>query len=692
MKDMLQRRYKIILAVVLGQLLSVNTAFAITAEDALARAKLFLPSSNVSLRHNGFQKWANRTCFHFEGSEGEQLSIDIDMESGTVRNYSWIRRQIQNQQILLTLPQAQEKAEEYVRNRLTLPMNNMALQEARLLKRGGAGNVYSFKWIEIKNDIEYPVLVAVDIGATSGEVVNLLNLDHEVTLASKTPKVDKESAIRLASENVKNNNLKLVSARLSISFPNPEQTLRWRIRMEGDDLTPYSAESGQYRVRKFAEVIINANDGRILNSHVGLLPNSPRVQIKPPVAQPSHYFNIDLWPDWTSDKGQTLYWKWLEMESANPMEKDRKFKDRSAIIHPRSSGTYSLIQFPDFIVHYPAYSPQSNRIAFEVWNGGAVYILDPRLGSLGRVNDPERVSRQMPSWDSTGTLLVMSGTHPGESDLEFDIWLSEINQKLSAVSTKWNKCIAALPGNDILPQFTPDNKWVIFAHLEASGKGTISQWSLYRVRPKSRLDKDYEPPQKIIDIPVEPERLSVFPDSNKVLVSYTGNDYEIKHAPEIIDITAKTRRPLKLPVLRDSDLPTGKPFIVREPVVSPDGKKIAFRALRWSGNPKDSGTICIYTCNLDGSGLKRITPPTATPMVPYKYPQAGVTALNAWEKLQPKQNLGQPMNREQEWKDAMKATGVREAPKPTPQTAEKPKAETPNPKTPKSQAPTASVP
>ena len=138
----------------------------------------------------------------------------------------------------------------------------------------------------------------------------------------------------------------------------------------------------------------------------------------------------------------------------------------------------------------------------------------------------------------------------------------------------------------------------------------------------------------------EPERLSPFPDGKRVLISYIGNEYEMKNLPEIINIETKMRLPLKLPTLLDPDLPKGKPLVPREITVSPDGQQIAFSALRWSGDPKDDGAILIYACNLDGTDLKRITPPTNVALEPYKYPQEGVTGLNVWEKMLPKHNQG----------------------------------------------------
>jgi hypothetical protein len=135
-------------------------------------------------------------------------------------------------------------------------------------------------------------------------------------------------------------------------------------------------------------------------------------------------------------------------------------------------------------------------------------------------------------------------------------------------------------------------------------------------------------------------RISWFPDNRRIVVSYAG-DYDAKyrpmepHAPDLVDRVTGQRKLLPLPVLHDPLTLKSQPLHPAEVAVSPSGKKLLFESALWSGSIDDDTSQCLYECNLDGSGLKRLTQPRVVPLLPYTFPVAGLNALNIWSKRAP---------------------------------------------------------
>jgi hypothetical protein len=67
--------------------------------------------------------------------------------------------------------------------------------------------------------------------------------------------------------------------------------------------------------------------------------------------------------------------------------------------------------------------------------------------------------------------------------------------------------------------------------------------------------------------------------------------------------------------------------------IDPTGTVIAFSALSWTGDQLDDAYESIFACNINGTDVRRVTPLDKTMLQPRVYPQAGVTAINAWQKL-----------------------------------------------------------
>ena len=626
----------------------------VSSGEAKTKASKVLGLNRIEIHQQGFESWGTvngepRKCYHFVGPPKEFLSIDVDVKTGTIFNYSWTRLQSESREVVLSLDEAKKKAQEFLKAHMATDVSsNLIETKSRLLQHGAGGNVYQFAWTKRVNGIEYPFLIQVEISTQNGDVTSYLRIEYDVNPPSLPPAISAQKATELALPKIDlQPGWKVEGTQLLISTPDEGGRLLWRVRAQGFRLGEYQPFTGQMKYAAWCEVLLDAKTGAIVSAQAGSAEPRQVIQVRPPVSRPQSYTVLFFWPNWSqATPNQFLCYRWLGMEGK--VSAANGAMNRGAIVRIEGKTTTKILDL-EFLPFYPQFAPNGKRIVFQPWREDVVYFLDPQTGSTGRLNNPERAGRAMPAWDSSGKLLATSGTHSPSDDMgteDEDIFVSEIKDTLSIVANKSNKCVVALPGADTLPNWSPDDKTILFVHRDAAQPAVAPEaakdvfWIYQVSADKSYTDKDYEPPQKLAPLPAQPERLSVFPDGKRVLVSYLDNEYALKYLPQVLDIATKTLRPLKWPVLHDPDLPNGQALIPRELAVSPDGNRIAFRALRWSGDSKDSGAICIYTCNLNGGDLQRVTPPTDTAMQEFKYPQPGVTALNAWEKLQPKPNTG----------------------------------------------------
>ena len=192
---------------------------------------------------------------------------------------------------------------------------------------------------------------------------------------------------------------------------------------------------------------------------------------------------------------------------------------------------------------------------------------------------------------------------------------------LDADALQRQRRIERLVGAAGAPEFASDGRWVYFGRVSTRDAGAM----IYRVRPDRWYDDGNPPPEKLADVPGVVGRLSAFPDNRRLLVWHSKG-------LDVLDVETRKLTPLGLPELHDPDLPEGKPLVVQEPAVSPDGQQIAFSAVRWSGKPEDPCGQYIYVCNLDGSGLKRITPLEDVVVPPYIFPATGKPAFEVPEE------------------------------------------------------------
>lgn len=331
----------------------------------------------------------------------------------------------------------------------------------------------------------------------------------------------------------------------------------------------------------------------------------------------------------------------------------------------KASAASAIFDVPQ-IYPSPAWAAATQRLAFSAED--AMYIYDLRDGTVGRGNDGTRVSRRMPAWNPAGTELAMSGDH-SPADVkdkklrgDVDIMVATVAPKLSILSFDSFRCVVHLPGADVLPVYSPDGEWIVFAHREPisdleerdeitdlAGARNKKAWSLYRVRSEKKWeDPAYQAPEKLVSDLPWPERISWFPGGKSVLVSYYGSDEEAVNTPVIVDIQMKELKALTLPKMFDPELPDGTPLVVRDIVLSPAGDRIAFRALRPLANDPATKIICLYVSQLDGSQIMRVTPSASSNLPSIKFAQPGLTAAGAWAQLKPQPNLGRPSNMEEE--------------------------------------------
>ncbi|MFW5867867.1 MAG: hypothetical protein ACOCX2_08630 [Armatimonadota bacterium] len=202
-----------------------------------------------------------------------------------------------------------------------------------------------------------------------------------------------------------------------------------------------------------------------------------------------------------------------------------------------------------------------------------------------------------------------------------DIFVADIRRTETEDSNE--RRVVHLAGSDLHPVFSPDGSKVFFDHRLRREDG--SEASSIRVARSDVPYWDVPAPEIVLGEVPRVNGLSGFPDG-RLLVSHA-------EGLGILDPPARQLTPLELGELHDPDLPNGQPLEVRDPVVSPDGTKLAFSGLRWSGDPEDAAGWYIYVCNLDGSNLRRVTPLEDEPVPPYVFPETGKTAFDVAREI-----------------------------------------------------------
>ncbi len=315
-----------------------------------------------------------------------------------------------------------------------------------------------------------------------------------------------------------------------------------------------------------------------------------------------------------------------------------------AIYDEKQEGKLSFLVKMPGTGNYASWSAK-DKVTFS--DGTKIGIIDFDKSAINAVNI-NRVFRFDASWSPDGNRLVMSGTHSptdGDRNADEDIFVSEIKAEPSAAPVKSTRNLVRLPGIDKLPFYSPKGDWIYFAHQAKipNFEGTYGtneeyeyfskkNWNIYRIGANA-TSKDK--PEVVISGISDPDRFSFFPDGKRILVGF-NNQYRAegeRGQMGIVDVEKKTIAAYKLKELKDPDHSEFLPLIPNQVALSPDGKRLAFSALVWSGKESDAGWLCIYTCDFDASNLKRVTPVDNSPLPPYKYEDPKLTAANAWDEV-----------------------------------------------------------
>jgi len=124
----------------------------------------------------------------------------------------------------------------------------------------------------------------------------------------------------------------------------------------------------------------------------------------------------------------------------------------------------------------------------------------------------------------------------------------------------------------------------------------------------------------------QPQRLSWFSGGHRLFV-WSQNK------PCVVDVDHRSQTRFDLPFLHDPDLANGEALTIHDAVVNPSEGKLAFSSLRWSGKEEDEADHYIYTCDLDGSAVKRVTPLQDVEVGFFQFPETGNSAAGVQLKV-----------------------------------------------------------
>jgi hypothetical protein len=273
---------------------------------------------------------------------------------------------------------------------------------------------------------------------------------------------------------------------------------------------------------------------------------------------------------------------------------------------------------------WPAVSSDGSRLVY-LGPRGRMQAVDLRTGMAGILNPEERPGGQA-CWSPDSSRIVFSALRRHG---DVDIFETEIKEEDGRIMTGRQDRIVRRDGADYAPVFSLDGEWVYFGGQPVDpdpDDDEVPPTSLYRVRAHLRYHENDEP--TLVAGPFgSVGRASWFLDGQRLLLSCADGLH-------VVNVGDRSVAPLDLPELRDPDLPQGEPLALRDAVLSPDGGKLAFSARRWSGHHEDPAATCVYTCKLDGSDLKRLTPPHEVVVPVYEFPETGLSALDLpWEDL-----------------------------------------------------------
>jgi hypothetical protein len=360
-----------------------------------------------------------------------------------------------------------------------------------------------------------------------------------------------------------------------------------------------------------------------------------------PIPNPGSVYPADLYPAWGKTDNELFFvtTRQVKNDKAGESAIDNMGLLPQSLASRDSGGRVTgLVQFPEhaFIGQRIAVSPQKTQLAFSVNDG--IRVLDVKTGHSFKVTNSQRIIRDMPDWSPDGRFIAMCGTHSpsdqtdASSAYDIDIFVSQLGDVAGQPSAVSTLCLRRFLGEDILPLFSPDGRWLFFAHHAPrppeSGrpKNDEKDWDIYKL-PFKGGKASPSPPTLVVSGLARPSQLSWLDKGKKLLIGNRADfsqgirepDYFKTPTPTIVDVEARTVTPLPLGRLRDPNLPQGPVLVPSDTVFSTLTDKLVFSSFRWSGRDGEPGSLGLYTCKRDGRDLKRMTSPMPTALVPAHY-------------------------------------------------------------------------
>jgi hypothetical protein len=503
------------------------------------------------------------------------------------------------------------------------------------MDRGDAGKVYLITGGKIINGLGYPCQLTLDVNATTGALIQFLLLDHSPTKVDPRVNISRERAIQIAKTKV---TLKQPEFRTLLSMDASGQ-IKWIVDARATIIQPYTEEDGQISYVEHEIRIVDAKSGRYLGAMRG--PDDPtdiRV-IRPPVKPPTVLFQ-DYSAKWTADGSRIFF------TSSRTTSPEFSRFERREICSTTPQGEIKAVVLNIQGLGNMEVAPNGKRIAIDLGQM-QVAILDIENGSLGFCNNYDRFLLSMPSWASDGEHMVAVGQEVTEDDStgKTGIYYCEISKKLGGHSLNSRTLLFESTSELLFPVLSPNNEDLVFARQESgetsvdlkskSGQSEANdseKWGLYRLHFGNKIRRVIEC-ERITDLPEEPERISWFSGSSAVAVSYPIVSDWVSRAADIVDLKLKSRQPLLRNPLRDPEFPSYPSLVPQSVSVGPLGDKLLFSAFLWDKKPGTKAMYCLYTCNTDGSGLRRITSSRTTSPINEQFKRRDLTPQNFWATL-----------------------------------------------------------